>query len=84
MEMQLTWLLDEKHEEAGASDLRDAIAAVGDRHLTLSRQEARYESEMTCPLHCLPDKAKRFPDGEAMCPRRFADKHGGTLLGGIQ
>jgi hypothetical protein len=57
MEMQLTWLLDEKHEEAGASDLRDAIEAVGDRHLTLSRQEARYGSELTLSLHSVPTLA---------------------------
>ena len=29
METQLTWLLDEKWEEAGVSDLRPAIEALG-------------------------------------------------------
>jgi len=32
MPEQLTWLLDEKGEEAGVSDLTSAIGAIGDRY----------------------------------------------------
>jgi len=56
--MQLTWLLDEKGEEAGVSDLRPAITSIGDRYLTISRKEARIGTqEQTLPLHSSPTLA---------------------------
>ena len=57
--MQLTWLLDEKGEqEAGLSDLRPAIASLGDCCLTISRKEARVGTqEQTLPLHAVPTLA---------------------------
>jgi hypothetical protein len=58
MAIQLTWLLDEKQEESGASDLRNAIEAAGDRHLTISRREARNgTAAQTLPLHSCPTLA---------------------------
>lgn len=58
MDRRLTWLLDEKYEEAGNSDLRPAIEAIGDHHLTLSRREARHgTAEQTLPLHSCPTLA---------------------------
>jgi hypothetical protein len=54
----LTWLLDEKGDEAGVSNLRPAIASIGDRHLTISRKEARWGTEeQTLPLHSTPTLA---------------------------
>lgn len=56
--MQLTWLLDDKGEEAGLSDLRPAIVSIGDRYLTISRKEARMGTqEQTLPLHSAPTLA---------------------------
>jgi len=53
--MELLWLLDEKGEEAGVSDLRPAIESIGDRHLTISRREARIGTlEQTLSLHSSP------------------------------
>ncbi len=58
MPLQLVWLLDEKGEEAGVSDLRPAIEAIGDRYLTISRTEARLGTqEQTLSLHSSPTLA---------------------------
>ena len=58
MDTPLTWLLDEKQEESGVSDLRPAIEAVGDRYLTISSREARYgTAEQTLSLHSCPTLA---------------------------
>src|SRR5690242_1652464 len=57
MDIQLTWLLDEKQEESGASDLIPAIESLDDRHLTIPRREARNGSEQTLPLHSVPTLA---------------------------
>lgn len=55
---KLTWLLDEKQEESGASDLKPAIESIGDHHITISRQEARHGSpQQTIPLHLCPTLA---------------------------
>jgi hypothetical protein len=43
--LQLVWILDEKGEEAGVSDLRPAIDSIGDRFLTISRKEARFGTQ---------------------------------------
>ncbi len=51
----LTWLLDEKSDEAQLNDLRPAIESIGDKHITISRQEARYGTvERTLSLHASP------------------------------
>lgn len=55
MTTALTWLLDEKQDEAGCSDLRFAIEAIGDHHMTIRRQEARFgKADQTLPLHASP------------------------------
>jgi hypothetical protein len=57
MDAQLTWLLDE-HQEEEASNLRAAIEAIGDLHITISRQEARYgTAALTIPLQSCPTLA---------------------------
>src|SRR4051794_9055235 len=57
MDTLLTWLLDEHQDESGASDVIPAIEAVGDRHVTISRKEARHGSEQTVSLHSAPTLA---------------------------
>jgi hypothetical protein len=53
--VQLTWILDEKGDEAGLSDLKPALAAIGDRYLTINRKEARIGThEQTLSLHSSP------------------------------
>jgi len=41
MNTPLTWLLDEKSDEAQLNDLRPAIESIGDHYITMSRQEAQ-------------------------------------------
>jgi hypothetical protein len=57
LNVQLTWLLDAKQDEAGMSDLRAVIEAVGDRYLILSRHEVRQVSDQTLWLHAVPTLA---------------------------
>ena len=57
MDSRMTWLLDEKWEEAGVNDLAPAIKAQGDQYFIISRQEARLGTEMTIPLHSHPTLA---------------------------
>ena len=61
MTVALTWFLDEKEDEAGCSDLRSAIEAIGDHHLTIRRQKARFgTADQTLPLHASPVLAYGF------------------------
>lgn len=49
MNTPLTWLLDEKSDEAQLNDLRPAIESIGDHYITMSRHEARYGTDGGVP-----------------------------------
>src|SRR5436309_2808903 len=48
MNTNLTWLLDEKQDEAGVSDLRAAIETIGDRRHKFRRSRATIGAPGCC------------------------------------
>lgn len=59
METIVTWLLEDQpeEEEHQADRLKAAIESIGDRHITISRHEARYGTAETRSLHDCPTLA---------------------------